>query len=216
MGLTTDQALRAVTSVGSRRILAYSGGREGLDALVVRRHEVLSSAGAVSLGDLRAATLAVRRRFGVGAGPGESVELAGAVLKRLFPAGVGVVGAEGAAGASSGSVVDRLMPGVPWTGVSAMSEVVGALGEAGRGAVVVLWAQEVQAAQDDMGEFTLFVRLDPDPGDGQMRIALVDPRAVPPVEALPEREWAGVSGQSRTWVDTGVETRMIVLDGTGW
>ncbi|MFF7580983.1 protein-glutamine glutaminase family protein [Streptomyces sp. NPDC008061] len=211
--LSAEEALRAVASVRSYRILKHSSVPEELDALVVKRHEVLSSAGAVSLGDLKAMALAVRRRFGAGAELGGSVKLAAAILDRLFPARPASAGAEQERAADSGRVHD-LVPGVAWEPAPSINAVAEALRAVGRGGVVVVWARDATPMENgEAGEVTLYVHLGADAG--QVRIALVDVRARQQVEALAEREFMTHPSQGLRWADTGLETQMIVLDASG-
>ncbi|WP_329295792.1 hypothetical protein [Streptomyces sp. NBC_01455] len=212
-GLTAEQALRAAVSMGSRRILRYARVREELDALITRRHEQTSVADAVSLGDLTAMTLAVKRRYGVRTGLSGSVELARAVMERLFPVRFTHISRTRAS--ESERVEDRLVPDQRWRPALSREHVIAALRQAGRGGVTALWAQEAQAADDDgSGEVTLYVHLGLDEGTGQLRIALVDLRAPRPVEVLSEPEWTS-GPDSLTWAAAGLKTQMIVLDGAG-
>ncbi|MFD1311122.1 hypothetical protein, partial [Streptomyces kaempferi] len=214
-GLTAEQALSASTSVGSRRILSHSHIREELDALVLRRHEQTSTTGPVSLADLTAMTLAVKRRFGVRAGLSGSVELASAVLKRLFPTSFTATGTGRTRATDSGRAEDHLVPGLQWRPASSAKDVVEALRQAGHGGVTALWAHEVQTTgEGGSGEVTLYVHLGPDEVTGHMRIALVDPRAPQPVEVLSEQEWTASPGNVE-WTTARLKTQMIVLDRWG-
>ncbi|MFJ3756464.1 hypothetical protein [Streptomyces sp. NPDC090080] len=206
--------LQAMASLGSHRVLALGQDLDALRAVVVQRHERLSAAGPLSMGDLTAIVMHARRRAGADRGPEASVEVAEAILGRVFPLGVVTAGAGETVPLDPERVEDRLVPGAVWVPTVSRERVTEALYAAGRESVaVVVEGSDRRTEGHDTGHVTLYVNLGPEAQGAEPRIARVDQRAARPVETLShegpahdEREWS--AGDSPM-------TRMAVIDGTG-
>ncbi|MFF7581235.1 hypothetical protein ACFZBE_40965 [Streptomyces sp. NPDC008061] len=215
-GLTAKQAIRALASVRSHKIMSLSADREKLDALLVRRHSHLATAGPITRGDLTSITWAVSQRLGVKPGLENCVELAEAILKRLYPEGIRTAGARDDWAEGLNQVEDRLVPGGIWPQLTSMKQVEKALDAAGRDSVAVVLEQ----GDKSTGHVRLYVNLGPDPQTERLQIVRVDPQAFlsaptgsRAVQTLSD-DWRKPNSDRRV-INAGRGTRMTVIDGMG-
>ncbi|MFF7581151.1 hypothetical protein ACFZBE_40440 [Streptomyces sp. NPDC008061] len=213
-GMKAGTALRAAALIGSHKIEAHSADRDELDALIARRHDHLSTARTISLGNLTATVLAIQRRLGTKPGLEKSVELTASILEHLFPEGLQIGGSRDSETVDLNSVENQLVPGGTWSSSPSIDRVVEALRQAGPASVALLLHRGVQKTDREAdGNLQLLVNLGQDAQTGRLQIAYVDPRSSLPIEALSDQWWALDSAQVRIWVEPG--TQMMVIDGRG-
>ncbi|MFD1277892.1 hypothetical protein ACFQ51_55865 [Streptomyces kaempferi] len=189
--------------------MSLSADREALDALLVRRHGHLETAGPITQFDLKAITRAVSERLGVKPGLENCVDLAEAILGRLHPQGIRTARARDDWAEDSNRVEDRLVPGGIWPQLTSMKQVEEALGAAGRDSVAVVLEQ----GEKGTGHVRLYVNLGPDPQTERLQIVRVDPQAIHAVQTLSDDWWKPNS--DRRALNAGRGTRMTVIDGMG-
>ncbi|MFF7580977.1 hypothetical protein ACFZBE_39405 [Streptomyces sp. NPDC008061] len=160
----------------------------------------------LTMDGLEAAALHLRKDV-VGSGFENCVQLTQVMLRHLFPEGIRSTGASDDVPLGLNRVEDLLVPGGIWSPLTSSDQVIQALDAAGRDSVAVLLEQ-----REDKGHVRLHVHLGSDPQTRDLKTALVDLQATPPVQ-LHSEIWDPKTEQRA--IRAGRGTRMIVIDATG-
>ncbi|MER5601668.1 hypothetical protein [Streptomyces sp. NPDC002265] len=218
--LERGQVLKALTSVGSQKIMKLADKPWALEALILHRHELISVPRPLSHKDLGAFVRKVLERSKLQPTLENCVELAEAVLHGLFPAGIRPATALDDRHVTSDRPEHRLAYGGTSTPVASMQDIVGPLGQAPVGSVAVLLEQKA----NNLGHVSLYMNLGTEITTGQPKIAHIDPQRIPTpyVEIYEEPttdEIFQTTRQPQTLpghrpIRAGRGTRMIIIDGT--